>query len=141
LSLTTDIIVGYPGESDDDFEQTLDLIEKIRFDYVYTFLYSKRTGTPAAKKEDQVSEGVKKKRFDALLSLQNNIGKELNEQLAGKSLEVLVEGLSKNSISMLGGRTRTNKIVNFKGSIDLTGRLVNVRIENAGTWSLEGRLE
>jgi len=141
IALTTDIIVGYPGESDDDFGQTLELIERVRFDYVYTFLYSKRTGTPAAKKEDQVSEEVKKKRFDALLTLQNRIGKELNEQLDGKIVEVLVEGLSKNSINMLGGRTRTNKIVNFEGSTDLTGRLVKMKIENTGTWSLMGKLE
>lgn len=141
IALTTDIIVGYPGESDDDFKQTLDLIERVRFDYVYTFLYSKRTGTPAAKKEEQVCKEVKKKRFDELLSLQNRIGRELNEQLSGKSLEILVEGLSKNSSSMLSGRTRTNKIVNFKGSTDLTGRLVNVKIENTGTWSLDGKLE
>lgn len=141
ISLTTDIIVGYPGESDADFEQTLDLIEKVRFDYVYTFLYSKRTGTPAAKKEDQVSEKVKKERFNALLELQNRIGKELNEPLAGKTVEVLAEGPSKNSITTLAGRTRTNKIVNFKGNPDLSGRLVDVRITNTGTWSLDGSLE
>jgi tRNA-2-methylthio-N6-dimethylallyladenosine synthase len=141
ISLTTDIIVGYPGESDEDFEQTLDLIEKVRFDYVYTFLYSKRSGTPAANKEDQVSEKTKKERFNALLELQNRIGKELNEPLTGKTVEVLVEGPSKNSITMLAGRTRTNKIVNFKGNLDLSGRLVNVRITNTGTWSLDGILE
>ncbi len=141
IALTTDIITGYPGESDADFEQTLDLIERIRFDYVYTFLYSKRTGTPAATKEEQVSEEIKKKRFDALLDLQNRIGRELNAPLLGKRMEVLVEGLSKNSINTLSGRTRTNKIVNFKGSTDLTGRLVSVMIENTGTWSLDGRLE
>ncbi len=140
IALTTDIIVGYPGETDDDFADTLELIEKVRFDYVYTFLYSKRTGTPAATREDQVSEEVKKKRFNALIELQNRIGRELNEQLEGKIVEVLVEGLSKNSINMLGGRTRTNKIVNFKGDANLTGRLVHVKIENAGTWSLEGSL-
>ena len=141
IALTTDIIVGYPGEREADFEQTLYLIEKIRFDYVYTFLYSKRTGTPAAKKQEQVSQEVKKTRFNALLSLQNKIGRELNEQMSGKCVEVLVEGLSKNNIRMLGGRTRTNKIVNFEGSTELTGKLVNVRIENTGTWSLDGRLE
>ncbi len=141
IALTTDIIVGYPGENEADYEQTLDLIERVRFDYIYTFLYSKRTGTPAAKKTDQVSEGVKKKRFAALLSLQNTIGRELNQRLAGKCVEVLVEGFSKNSIGMLGGRTRTNKIVNFKGNADITGRLVNVKIEKIGTWSLEGKLE
>lgn len=140
ISLTTDIIVGYPGETEDDFDKTLDLVENVRFDYVYTFLYSKRTGTPAAKKDAQVSEAVMKSRFQKLLSLQNVIGKEINDELAGKNVEVLVEGLSKNSINMLTGRTRTNKIVNFKGSTDLAGRLVNVRIDKTGTWSLNGRL-
>lgn len=141
ISLTTDIIVGYPGESDEDFAQTLDLIEKVGFDYVYTFLYSKRTGTPAAKKEEQVGQEQMKKRFDELLQIQNRISKEINDKLSGKSSEILVEGLSKNSISMMTGRTRTNKIVNFKGGMELVGRLVNVRIDNPGTWSLEGSLE
>ncbi len=140
VSITTDIIVGYPGETEEDFSQTLDLIERIRFDYVYTFLYSKRTGTPAAKKQDQVSEEVKKRRFDALTDLQNRISKDINDRLAGSGMEILVEGLSKNSINMMTGRTRTNKIVNFKGNTDLTGRLVNVSITNSGTWSLDGTL-
>lgn len=138
VSITTDIIVGYPGETEEDFSQTLDLIEKIRFDYVYTFLYSKRSGTPAAKKQDQVSEEVKKRRFDALTNLQNRISKEINDRLAGSEMEILVEGLSKNSINMLTGHTRTNKIVNFKGNTDLTGRLVTVEITKSGTWSLDG---
>ncbi len=141
VSITTDIIVGYPGETEEDFSQTLDLIERIRFDYVYTFLYSKRTGTPAAKKQDQVSENEKKRRFDALTDLQNRISKEINDQFAGSRTEILVEGLSKNSINMLTGRTRTNKIVNFKGNKDLTGRLVNINITNTGTWSLDGTLD
>jgi len=141
IAITTDIIVGYPGETEEDFGQTLDLVEKVRFDYAYTFLYSKRTGTPAAKKQDHVSEDVKKKRFDALLELQNKISKSINDRLEGKSLEVLVEGPSKNNMFMLGGRTRTNKIVNFKGDKELTGKLVNVVIEKAGTWSLEGSLK
>lgn len=140
ISLTTDIIAGYPGETEEDFAQTLDLIEKVRFDYVYTFLYSKRTGTPAAKRQDQIPEDVKKKRFGALLELQDSIGRQINEELAGKSVEILVEGISKNSFSMMTGRTRTNKIVNFKGKTDLTGQLVNVIIDNTGTWSLEGTL-
>ncbi len=140
ISLTTDIIVGYPGETDADFEQTLDLIERVRFDYVYTFLYSRRTGTPAAKKEEQVGEDVMKKRFDALLELQNGIGREINERMAGSIEQILVEGTSKNNINMLTGRTRTNKIVNFKGRTELIGRLADVRIEKAGTWSMEGSL-
>lgn len=140
ISLTTDIIVGFPGETEEDFEQTLDLVKRVRFDYVYTFLYSKRTGTPAAKKPGQVSQEVMKRRFDSLLELQNSIGKEINYKLLGTQTEILVEGPSKNNINMMTGRTRTNKIVNFKGGADLTGRMVNVIIENAGTWSLDGRL-
>lgn len=140
ISITTDIIVGYPGETGQDFNETLDLVERVRFDYVYTFLYSKRTGTPAAGKREDVCEEVKKARFDALISLQNDISREINEKLTGEEEEVLVEGTSKNNINMLTGRTRTNKIVNFKGSPELVGRLAKVKIINAGTWSLEGLL-
>lgn len=140
ISLTTDIIVGFPGETEEDFEQTLDLVERVRFDYVYTFLYSKRTGTPAAKKEEQVGEEVMKRRFDTLLELQNGIGRKINDKLLGVKTEILVEGPSKNNINTMTGRTRTNKIVNFRGSTELTGRLVRTIIENTGTWSLEGRL-
>jgi len=138
ISITTDIIVGYPGETEEDFEQTLDLVKRVRFDYAYTFLYSKRTGTPAAKKQEQVDEETKKRRFEALVELQNSISKEINDKLAGSNVEILVEGSSKNNINMLTGRTRTNKIVNFKGDIGLTGRLVMVNITDTGTWSLEG---
>ncbi len=140
ISLTTDIIVGFPGETDEDFEQTLDLVRRVRFDYAYTFLYSKRTGTPAAQKAEQVDEEKKKARFDALLELQNGISREINSALSGKRLEILVEGPSKNNISMMTGRTATNKIVNFKGSPELTGRLAMVDITNTGTWSLDGVL-
>jgi tRNA-2-methylthio-N6-dimethylallyladenosine synthase len=140
ISITTDIIVGFPGETDEDFMETLDLVERVRFDYAYTFLYSKRTGTPAAKKTEQVSEEVKKKRFDELLKLQNGISSEINGRLGGTVTEILVEGPSKNDINMMTGRTRTNKIVNFKGNAGLTGKLVNVRIDKTGTWSLDGTL-
>lgn len=140
IALTTDIIVGFPGETDEDFEETLDLVERVRFDFAYTFLYSKRTGTPAAKSPDQISEEVKKLRFEKLLAVQNRIGKEINEKLLGTETEVLVEGLSRNSISTFTGRTRTNKIVNFKGNSSLIGKLVQVKIKKIQTWSLEGEL-
>jgi len=140
ISITTDIIVGFPGETEEDFGQTLDLVERVRFDYAYTFLYSRRTGTPAAKKAEQVSEDVKKKRFDELLKLQNSISGEINEKLAGTVTEILVEGPSKNNIRMMTGRTRTNKIVNFAGGSELAGKIVNVRIDRTGTWSLDGTL-
>lgn len=140
ISITTDIIVGFPGETDEDFGETLDLVERIRFDYAYTFLYSRRTGTPAAQKAEQVSGEVRKRRFDELLKLQNRISREINGRLGGTVTEILVEGPSKNDMNMMTGRTRTNKIVNFKGSAGLTGKLVNVRIDKTGTWSLDGTL-
>ncbi|MCX7842104.1 MAG: tRNA (N6-isopentenyl adenosine(37)-C2)-methylthiotransferase MiaB, partial [Clostridia bacterium] len=121
ISLSTDIIVGFPGETDDDFNDTLEVIEKVRYDSAYTFLYSKRTGTPAAKMGNQVEEEVKKERFQKLLDVQNRISKEINDKLLGCEVEVLVEGLSKNSVYMYTGRTRTNKIVNFKGNEEMVG--------------------
>lgn len=140
ISLTTDIIVGFPGETEEDFEQTLDLLESVRFDFAYTFIYSRRTGTPAAKSAEQVDEAVKKQRFQRLVDVQNRISKEINGKLLGASLDVLVEGLSRNSISSCTGRTTTNKVVNFKDGRELTGRLVKVKIDKVQTWSLEGRI-
>lgn len=140
ISLSTDIIVGFPGETDTDFEETLDVVARARFDMAYTFLYSKRTGTPAAKNPDQIPEEIKKQRFEKLLALQNTISKEINDELLGKEVEVLVEGLSKNSKTTYTGRTRENKIVNFKGSPELVGKLVKVKIDTVQTWSLLGKL-
>jgi len=140
VSLTTDIIVGYPGETEEDFEDTLDVVKRVRYDMAYTFLYSKRTGTPAANKEEQVPEEVKKERFERLLEIQNKISKENNEKLLNAEVEVLVEGVSKTNKDVLSGRTRTNKIVNFKGNEELIGKLVKVKINKVQTWSLEGTL-
>ncbi len=140
IALSTDIIVGFPGETEEDFNETLDVVAKARFDMAYTFLYSKRTGTPAAKNPEQVPESVKKQRFDKLLELQNTISKEINDELLGKEMEVLVEGLSKSSKTTYTGRTRENKIVNFKGSPDMVGKLVKVKIEEIQTWSLLGKI-
>ncbi|WP_459076777.1 tRNA (N6-isopentenyl adenosine(37)-C2)-methylthiotransferase MiaB [Herbivorax alkaliphila] len=140
ISLTTDIIVGFPGETDDDFEDTLDIIKKVRFDSAYTFLYSKRTGTPAAKYENQVLDKVKKERFERLLNLQNSISKEINEPFLGKKLEVLVEGKSKTNNDIYTGRTRGNKIVNFEASDKDICKIKNVLIDNIRTWSLDGKI-
>ena len=140
IALSTDIIVGFPGETEEDFSETLDIVAKARFDMAYTFLYSKRTGTPAAKNPDQVPEEVKKERFDRLLALQNSISREINDELLGKEAEVLVEGLSKSSKTTYTGRTRENKIVNFKGSPELVGKLVRIKIDTIQTWSLLGKL-
>lgn len=140
ISLTTDIIVGFPGETEEDFEQTLDMLERVRFDFAYTFLYSRRTGTPAAGSAEQVDENVKKRRFERLVAVQNRISREINDGLLGSDVEVLVEGPSRNNVSSLTGRTSTNKVVNFKGSGELTGRLVKIRIDKVQTWSLEGQI-
>jgi len=140
ITLSTDIIVGFPGETEKDFDETLDVVSKAKFDMAYTFLYSKRTGTPAAKNPDQVSEEVKKERFDRLLDLQNSICRQINEELLGKELEVLVEGISKNSKTTYTGRTRGNKIVNFSGSPELVGKLVKVKIDTIHSFSLLGKL-
>ena len=140
IALTTDIMVGFPGETDEDFEDTVDILEKVRFDTAFTFIYSKRAGTSAAGFEGQVPEEVKKIRFQKLLEVQNRISRELNEKLPGTEAEVLVEGRSKTDEDFLSGRTRTNKVVNFKGSDKLIGKLVNVRIAEAHTWSLTGEL-
>ncbi len=140
ISLSTDIIVGFPGETEEDFAETLDVVSKARFDMAYTFLYSKRTGTPAAKAADQIPEEVKKERFDKLLELQNSVSRHINDRLLGKEVEVLVEGLSKSSKTTYTGRTRENKIVNFKGNPNLVGSLVRVKIDTVQTWSLLGKL-
>ncbi|WP_341479036.1 tRNA (N6-isopentenyl adenosine(37)-C2)-methylthiotransferase MiaB [Heliobacterium chlorum] len=139
VALTTDLIVGFPGESDDDFEDTLDLLEKVRYDNAFTFLYSKRSGTPAAEMDEQISDEVKKSRFQRLLKLQNVISLEHNRALLGTTQEILVEGSSKNNKEMMSGRTRGNKIVVFPGSEEMIGRLINVKIEEARTWTLIGK--
>lgn len=140
VSLTTDIIVGFPGENEEDFRHTLDVVERVRFDSAFTFLYSKRSGTPAAKMEGHVADDVKNNRLKKLLDLTERITTENSGVLKGKTLEVLVEGLSKTDSSRLTGRTRTNKIVHFKGDLQLIGRLVNVRIIGSQSWFLFGEI-
>lgn len=140
VSLTTDIIVGFPGETEEDFEETLDVVRKVGFDSAFTFLYSVREGTPAAEMDNQISDSTKNNRFQRLLSTLHPISNELNQKLRNHILEVLVEEVSKNDEAYLSGRTRTNKIVHFKGSSELIGKLVNVKIETAKTWTLEGQL-
>jgi tRNA-2-methylthio-N6-dimethylallyladenosine synthase len=140
ISITTDIIVGFPGESEEDFLHTLDVVERVRFDSAFTFLYSKRRGTPAERMEDQVPEQVKHDRLKRLLDLTGRITAENNSVLRGKTVEVLVEGVSKTHPDRLTGRTRTNKIVHFEGDAGLTGKLVNVRITDPQSWSLFGEV-
>lgn len=139
-AITTDFIVGFPGETDEQFEETLDLIETVGFDSAYTFMFSARTGTPAATMEGQLSAETKRERLARLMQLQNRIGRQINEALEGKVVEVLVEGPSKKDPAMLSGRTRTNKLVLFPGAPGMVGSLVNVKIDRSLTWTLSGKV-
>jgi len=139
-SITTDIIVGFPQETETCFGHTLNLMEWAKFDAAFTFLYSPRSGTPAAKMPDTVPLEVKKSRLQELMALQNQISLEINLKLIGQTVEVMVEGPSKNNVSRLSGRTRTNKIVVFEGPLDLTGKLVEVKITEGQTWNLMGKI-
>lgn len=139
-SITTDLIVGFPGETEEDFQATLDMVERVRFDAAYTFIFSPREGTRAATLPGQVTAAVKKERLARLNALQNRISRELNEALVGRVVEILVEGPSKNNPDRLAGRTRTNKLVHFTGPASLRGEQVKVRIKRAFTWTLDGDL-
>ncbi|WP_291580248.1 tRNA (N6-isopentenyl adenosine(37)-C2)-methylthiotransferase MiaB [Clostridium sp. UBA6640] len=138
VALTTDIIVGFPGETEEDFLGTLELVKEVEYDSAFTFLYSKRKGTPADMMLDQVDEEAKKDRFNRLVEAVNEISAKKNKEYADKVVEVLVEGYSKNDESKLTGRTRTGKLVNFAGSDDSIGKLVNVKITKAQSFSLIG---
>ena len=138
-SLTTDIIVGFPGETEQDFKDTLELFKEVEFDAAYTFLYSTRSGTPAAKMPDQVASEVKKERLQQLMEVQNAISLRINQRLVGKFEEILVEGTSKTSERTMTGRTRTNKIVNFPGEMDLAGKIIPVKITKLKHGTLKGK--
>ncbi len=139
-SITTDLIVGFPGETEEDFADTMDLVRRVRFDAAFTFVYNKRSGTPAAEMPDQVPDQVKKARIQELIEVQNAISLEKNLAEVGKVHEVLVEGLNKSDPTKLESRTRTNKLVLFKGDRKLIGRIVKAEITEAGTWHLDGKL-
>ena len=138
VTLTTDIIVGFPGETEEDFNATLDIIEKVRFDMIYSFIYSPRKGTLAAEMEDRIPDEVKKARFERLLELQNSIALEKNLPLVGKVLKVLCDGESKNNPEVFSGRTEGNKIVMFDKDIARKGDFVNLKIVRAETFALYG---
>lgn len=140
LTVSTDIIVGFPGETEADFEETLSLVEAVGYDAAYMFLYSVREGTPAAKMADQVPEEVKHARFDRLLEVMNRINLGRNEACIGEVMSVLVEGTSKNKEEYLTGRTDGFKLVHFKGDDSLVGQIVNIKITGVRTFSMTGEL-
>lgn len=137
IVITSDIIVGFPGETEEDFEATLDIIDRVGFDMLYSFIYSPRKGTPAAEMEDQIPREVQNNRFDRLLALQNAVGERRNKQSVGKTYRVLCEGPSKTDPSVLCGRTDGNKLVLFKGDAP-EGKFINVYITDAEAYALHG---
>lgn len=141
IAFSTDLMIGFPGETEEDLLDTIDVVEKVRYDNAFTFIYSKREGTPAAKMEDQIPEDVKHERFNRVLSKVNEILADINTSYVGKTVEVLIEGKSKTDDTKFTGRTRQNKLVNFSvenPDADLLGKLMNVKITEATTFSLVG---
>ena len=138
LATSTDIIVGFPTERQEDFEDTLSLLREAEFDSIFSFIYSKREGTPAAKMDFVLSNEQIHKNFDRMLEVQNEISRRKNEAYVGRICRVLVDGVSKTDAHMLTARTDTNKIVNFPGGQELAGKYINVKITKAQTWSLYG---
>ena len=140
LSLTTDIIVGFPNESDDDFNETLNVVNECKYDLAYTFIYSPRVGTPASKMEDNIPLEVKESRLQTLNELINKYAKESNDKTLNTTLSVLIEGLSDKE-GYLSGYSSTNKLVNVKADISYIGKIVNVKITDSKTWSLNGVID
>lgn len=140
VGITTDIIIGFPGETEEDFKDTLELVKEVEYDSAFTFIYSRRQYTPADRMENQIDDEVKHRRFNELVETVNSIVKEKNKTLEGKTLEILVEGPSKNDENKLTGRSRSGKLVNFPGDKSLVGELVNVKIIKSKGFSLEGEI-
>lgn len=140
IAISTDIIVGFPGETDQDFEDTLDLVKRVRYDSAFTFLYSVREGTPAAVRDDQVPEDVKHERFNRLVDAIHEIQEEKSVWYQDKILPVLVDGPSRTNSKVLTGRTENGRVVDFPGDKSLIGRIVNVRITKAQTFSNYGEV-
>ncbi len=140
ITLTTDIIVGFPGETDEDFEETLNLLRTVRFDMIFSFIYSPRRGTPAATMEGQIPEEIKSKRFARLLEVQNAISAEINEKVKDTVVRVLSDGESKTDAAMMSGRTDGNKIVFFEGKPgeNSTGKFLNIKIDRTEAFALYG---
>ncbi|HEX6593566.1 MAG TPA: tRNA (N6-isopentenyl adenosine(37)-C2)-methylthiotransferase MiaB [Bacillota bacterium] len=137
-TLTTDIIVGFPNETDEQFEETMSLVEEVGFESAYTFIYSPREGTPAARRKDDIPMEVKKERLWRLNDLVNKQSAEAMKKYQGKIVKVLVEGESKNNPDVLAGYTEKSKLVNFKGPKSAIGEIVDVKITETKTWSLDG---
>jgi tRNA-2-methylthio-N6-dimethylallyladenosine synthase len=137
-SLTTDIIVGFPGETEEQFQDTLELVKECKFEGAYTFIYSPREGTPAAKYEDDITQEEKKDRLNRLMALVNDGYLNGTKKFDGMIVKVLVDGVSKHKDTVLAGYTENNKLVNFEGPKNLIGEIVRVKVTEAKTWHLLG---
>ena len=137
LVLTSDVIVGFPGETEEEFEETISLIETVRYDSLFTFIFSPRVGTPAAKMEDPTPKAEKNRRFDRLCAVQNGISEQIHKDYIGKTMECLVDGTDKE---FLTARTEGGRLVRFIGDVSLIGNYANIKITGATTWSLSGEL-
>ena len=140
LTLSTDIIVGFPGETDEEFEDTLDVVRKVSFEQVYMFIYSRRVGTPGDKMKNQVAEDIKHERFDRLKELIESQIEENNKKYVGTVQKVLVDGKSKNNSNMLSGRTDSNKVVIFEGKDELINKMIDLKIVSEHLWYLKGKI-
>jgi tRNA-2-methylthio-N6-dimethylallyladenosine synthase len=138
VAISTDIIVGFPNETDQDFQDTLDVVNYVKYDSAFTFIYSPRVGTPAANIVDTIDDKTKHQRFNKLVDTLNIYIREKSEAYVGKEVLVLVEGASKTNSDILSGYTETNKLVNFKGNIEHIGKIVKVKIVEATTHYLKG---
>ena len=141
ISISTDIIVGFPGETEEDFLDTLDVVKKVKFDQIYMFIYSKRAGTVAAKMPDDTPNEEKVKRLERLKKLYEDMLPLNNQKMIGKVYKVLVEGKSKNNENFYTGRTSQNKVVIFEGTEEMIGEIVDIRITSEHLWYLKGRIE
>ena len=141
IAITSDIIVGFPGEREEDFEQTLNVIREVKYDNIFSFIFSPRSGTPAAEMTNQIPDEIKKERFARLLSLQSQISKEKNAAYLDTAVRVLVEGRSKTDPNMLTGRNEKNRLVHFKGKDELIGQFATIKITKADTYALMGVLD
>ena len=140
LAITTDIIVGFPGETEEDFQETLDIVRKAEYDSAFTFIYSKRSGTPAAKMENQVPEDVAHERFDRLLKVVNEVAREKNARLQGRTELVLAEAIDEKDPSMITGRLSNNNVVHFTADSSVIGKIVPVVLEESKGFYYLGRL-
>ena len=140
-AITTDIIVGFPNETIEDFNETLDVVEKCKFDSAFTFIFSPRIGTPASRMQDNITLEEKEKRLYKLNELINKHSKEANDKYLNRVVPVLVEGISEKDENMLVGYTDTMKLVNVEGSKDYIGKIVDVKITEVKTWSMNGKID